>query len=148
MAVTFSQKLFDKICDRIVEGDSLRAICRDKGMPSYVTVFRWLSADEDEAGNDGPLRKQYMRAREASGDADADGVKDYGEQAAKGLIDPAAARVAIDALKWSAGKRKPKVYGDKLDITSDGNPLNSMTDDQLIARISTLQASLNGHDGG
>lgn len=148
MAVTFSQEIFDRICDRIVEGESLRAICRDDDMPNYVTVFRWLGADEDEAGNDGPLRKQYARAREASGDADADGVKDYGEQAAKGLIDPAAARVAIDALKWSAGKRKPKVYGDKLDVTTDGNPLSTMADEQLLSRAAAIQAALKSNDGG
>ena len=37
------------------------------------------------------------------------------------------ARVAIDAYKWSAGKKKPKKYGDKLDLTSDGEAINTPT---------------------
>jgi hypothetical protein len=31
-----------------------------------------------------------------------------------------AARAAIDALKWTAGKRQPKKYGDKLDLDING----------------------------
>jgi hypothetical protein len=40
-----------------------------------------------------------------------------------GLLDPQAARVAISAYQWRASKLKPKKYGDKLDVTTDGQPL-------------------------
>ena len=33
-----------------------------------------------------------------------------------GEVDPAVARVAIDAYKWSSGKKKPKKYGDMIKI--------------------------------
>ncbi len=44
-----------------------------------------------------------------------------------GKLDPNAARVAIDAYKWAAGKRKPKVYGDKVAIggASDLPPIQT-----------------------
>ena len=38
-----------------------------------------------------------------------------------GKITPEQARVAIDSLKWSAGKRKPKVYGDRIQSDIDMN---------------------------
>lgn len=38
----YSNVLADKICSRIAEGESLRAICLGKGMPSKATVMRWL----------------------------------------------------------------------------------------------------------
>jgi hypothetical protein len=53
----------------------------------------------------------YVRAREEQANAYADEIVDITKEAG---IDPATARMRIDALKWIAGKRKPKVYGDKL----------------------------------
>ena len=43
-------------------------------------------------------------------------ISDIRDQLLNGEITPEMARVAIDACKWSAGKRQPKKYGDKLDI--------------------------------
>lgn len=109
----FSQELFDTICERIADGESLRGICRDTDMPVTSTVMKWVDRSAE-------LAEQYTRAREASADADADGVKDIANRVLAGEFDPNAARVAIDALKWSAGKRQPKKYGDKLDLNHGG----------------------------
>lgn len=115
----FSQGLFDTICERIADGESLRAICRDADMPSTTSVTRWLLNSED-------LSAQYARARTASADADADAVSDVGWRTLAGEFDPQAARVLIDALKWSAGKRQPKKYGDKLDVTTGGKAIEGI----------------------
>ena len=77
-----------------------------------------LDATEDPAGTPWEFRQQYAHAREAQGDIYADCVVDTAMDA---TIDPAVARVRIDALKWAAGKRKPKVYGDKV-MTEHGGP--------------------------
>jgi hypothetical protein len=65
------------------------------------------------------LRDNYARAREAQADADADAIADIRNGMLTGQYTPEQARVAIDSLKWSAGKRKPKVYGDKLQVDQD-----------------------------
>jgi hypothetical protein len=31
------------ICNRLADGESLRAICSDAGMPSRATIFRWIA---------------------------------------------------------------------------------------------------------
>lgn len=125
----YSEGLANTICDRIACGESLASICRDDGMPDYKTVIRWLREKDD-------FRDNYTRAREDQADADADSVQDIGRRVLTGELDPQAARVAIDALKWAAGKRKPKKYGDKLDLNHSGsltvNPTD-LTDDQLAA---------------
>lgn len=116
---SFTTEIGDLICDRISDGESLRKICEINAMPSRATVFRWLANDENVA-----FRDQYARAREASADADADDISHYAREAAAGRIEAAQARAAIDGLKWSAGKRQPKKYGDKLDLdhsSSDGS---------------------------
>lgn len=109
----FTQEIADVICERLIDGESLRRICQDADMPTKTTALRWVS---DVAS----FTDQYARARELSGESDAEDVAHYARQAAEGKIDPAAARAAIDGLKWSAGKRQPKKYGDKLDLTHGG----------------------------
>ena len=51
-------------------------------------------------------------------------------------LDASQARVALDGVKWEAGKRKPKVYGDKLDLNHSGkiDTARELSDDEL-ARI-------------
>ncbi len=118
-------EIFDRICERLAEGESLRSICRDEGMPGMSTIFRFLRDEANESA-----RQQYARAREDQADTDADKISEHADMVAAGLIDPQAARVAIDAWKWSAGKRKPKVYGDKLDLNHGGGlTINLASDD-------------------
>ena len=105
---SFAQSTADEICERIASGESLRAICGDARMPGLTTVLRWLANDEYES-----FRTQYARAREQQADADADRISQLATETLEGKHDPAAARVALDALKWSAGKRNPKKYGDR-----------------------------------
>ena len=110
--------IFDDIINNIIDGKSVRSILSRKNMPTFVTLLKWIEEDESKM-------KQYARAKEESGDTDADNVNSIAERVLSGEIDPQAARVAIDAYKWSAGKKKPKKYGDKLDITSKDEKLQN-----------------------
>jgi hypothetical protein len=49
------------ICDRLVDGEGLRAICGDPAMPDRATVERWLARYEE-------FRKEYASAREEQAD--------------------------------------------------------------------------------
>ncbi len=129
---TFTQETADAICARMAEGETLRQICRDEGMPEQRTVFRWLEASE-------AFRQQYARAREALMDTFADEIIDIAEDGRNdweerenhrtgetyiALNHEAVARSAqrIDARKWLMAKCAPKKYGDKQQInaTVDG----------------------------
>lgn len=39
--VGYRQHIADEICRRIACGETLRAICRDPGMPDFQSVYRW-----------------------------------------------------------------------------------------------------------
>ncbi len=52
----FTPQITDRICERLMDGDSLRRICADRNMPDKSQVFRWLSQNE-------AFRDQYARAR-------------------------------------------------------------------------------------
>src|SRR4029077_17916316 len=47
----------DTICERLVDGESLRAICADPAMPARATVFRWLARNQE-------FRRSYALARQ------------------------------------------------------------------------------------
>lgn len=111
---SFTQEAADEICERLIDGESLRAICEEERMPAKSTVMKWLAN-----GAFPQFVDQYTRAREAAGDTDADDIAHFARQAARGEIEPAAATAAINGLKWTAGKRQPKKYGDKLALGGD-----------------------------
>jgi hypothetical protein len=98
----------DFICEQLIEGKSLRSVCRDEGMPAQSTICRWLASNET-------FRKQYAHARELQADTIFDEVLDIADEKAD---DVNRSRLRVDARKWMAGKLRPKVYGDKLDLNA------------------------------
>lgn len=109
------------VCGRIAEGDSLRKVCSEDGMPARSLVHEWLISDTDFAD-------QYTRAREAQADTLFDEIleiaddgrndtytaEDGSERTDQEVI--ARSRLRVDARKWMAGKLRPKKYGDKTEI--------------------------------
>lgn len=124
---TYSQETADIICERLANGESLRAICLDEDFPNKSTVFRWLAASEE-------FRDQYARARESQADALFDEIlhiadtPETGERVKvteDGKTETTREdmlghrRLQIDARKWIASKLQPKKYGDKLELAGD-----------------------------
>lgn len=128
----FTQETADAICERIADGESLRAICRDDSMPSRMSVFRWLNDPERES-----FRNQYARAREEQAEFYAESIVEISDETSveatyKGdevVLDLSSAAIArnrlrVDARKWYASKLAPKKFGDKLELAGDpANPL-------------------------
>jgi hypothetical protein len=119
-----------ELLERIADGESLRAICRDDHMPDKATVFRWLADDAD-------LRDQYARARETQADSIFDEIIEIADDARNDWMERQGpdgqgvgwqlngdhvqrSRLRIDARTWMAGKLRPKVYGDKVEHEHKG----------------------------
>lgn len=137
----------DGFCDKYIDGQSLRHIAREMDI-SPSSILNWLEAD---AGR----QERYQRAREECAEAMASEVIQIAEEPipsnAFGSLDGAAVqdkRLRIDARKWVAQKLKPRVYGEKLDLTSGGNPLQNMTEQQIDARLQMLLAKAAVKSGG
>lgn len=128
VASSFTDEIATTICEGLADGRSLRSICVEEGMPNQATVFRWL-ADERYAA----FREQYARAREAQADAIFDEILDIADDGTNDWMERhddeggnigwkengealQRSRLRVDARKWMAGKLRPKVYGEKLDI--------------------------------
>lgn len=110
----FTQALADSICARLSNGETLRAICRDEGMPRESTVRAWALDDV------GGFYAHYARAREIG----YAGLADELAEIADGTGDPARDRLRVDTRKWLLSKALPKVYGDKVEHTGpNGGPI-------------------------
>lgn len=143
----YSKEIADKLCMGIAEGKSLAELCRTYKL-AYSTVIQWLRAHQD-------FQRDYARAREDQADADADAVGDIAARVLRGELDPQAARVAIDAYKWAAGKRKPKVYGDRVvqeHSGPGGGPIQTVSltnvSDEELAKLESILNRVSGAASG
>lgn len=123
-------EVFNTICDELEKGFSLRSILRRENMPSSRTFFKWIDEDADKV-------KQYERSVELRSEllfdeiieiADKQG-EDVGEdEQGNKVINHNIVqrnRLQIDARKWALSKMLPKKFGDKTDITSGGEKINT-----------------------
>jgi hypothetical protein len=116
--VEFSQETFDRICELMAEGQSLRAICKGDGMPNKRTVLRWIERDDK-------LRLQYSEAQNLRAEHYFDEIIDIADSRS----DPQKTRVQIDARKWVLARMNPKKYGDRMTnehVGGDGNPISML----------------------
>lgn len=120
----YNSEIAALLCARIAEGHSLRSICLLDDMPSLQTHFVWLSKHPE-------FVDQYTKAKVESGHADADKIERIAERVLDGEVDANAARVAIDAYKWTASKKVPKKYGAVVTNVNLNHDMTDMSDEEL-----------------
>ena len=153
----FSQSAADRICDLLMDGQSLRSICKSDDLPSMRTVFKWLGQNEAFA-------QQYTRARDIHADAVFEEIREISDTPVLGVktvSKPTGTettegdmiehrRLQIDARKWLLGKMAPKKYGDKSQIEHSGSvgfDLSNVADGDLrqLERILAASSSAVGN---
>lgn len=123
---TYNEHIAQVICIRIAEGESLREIVKDAGMPDRSTVYDWLLRHPSFADH-------YARAREEQADTLADEIIAIADEQPEiiAVTDKKTGALIehkldgaflqwqknrIDARKWTAMKLKPKKYGDRMAV--------------------------------
>ncbi len=106
---------------------------KEKGMPSYKTVFNWLNPNSDYHDED--FLHNYACASEIRSEKEFEEILDiaddqeddiYLDKDGKECVNHNVinrSRLRVDARKWRLGKMQPKKYGDKLDLTSGNKPI-------------------------
>lgn len=129
------------IINGLSEGKSLKSILdNSKELPTRATVYNWLNSNH--VNYDESFLNNYVRAREESADIDAEKIQELAEKTLDGTYESSAARVALDAYKWSAGKKQPKKYGDRLELDVKETP---MTPEERNKEIARLKEKLNAN---
>ena len=130
----------EAICLRLAQGESLRAICRDDGMPATSTVLLWVIKHPK-------FSEQYTRAREAQADTLVDEILEISDDGSNDWMERKSddgqaigwslngehvqrSRLRVDSRKWFASKVLPKKYGDRVQAEvsgPDGKPVETIT---------------------
>jgi len=141
-----------EVCERLSQGESLRAICEDPAMPSHQTVYRWAAVQPT-------FRTAYARAREAQMEGWADDIveiaddatNDYIERIGKDgeverVFDPEAvqrSKLRMDARKWLMSKLAGARFGDKLDVNLNATAeVAALSDEELERRTQARLVAL------
>jgi hypothetical protein len=135
----YSEAIALEVCAGIAAGGSLRSICKRPGMPAIRTVTAWQAQY--------PLFAQQLdRARVARADSRIERISELSRAVEAGQIDPNAARVAIDAEKWLAGREHFAKWGDRqaLAIANIPSPAetaqaNTSERDEFFAKLRRLR---------
>lgn len=146
--LSYTPELANAICEQLAACGSLRAVCRQDGMPNRTTIMRWVVDDIDG------FAAKYARAKDLGIDefveetleiAD-DGSNDWMVTERGPQVDSehiARSKVRIETRRWLAERMAPKRYGVKqgLELTGkDGAPLAVVDETAKAARVAQLLA--------
>ncbi|MCI0268244.1 UNVERIFIED_ASMBLY: DNA packaging protein [Cronobacter sakazakii] len=143
----YTEELAEIICLRLAEGESLRSVCRDEGMPSKQAVLRWLARNES-------FRAQYVRAKEEGAEAIAEELFDIADDGSNDWMEKLdkdgeaigyqlngehvqRSKLRIDTRKWYLSKILPKKYGDRIQH-DQSITFNNLSDEELDKKLQEL----------
>ena len=133
----YTREISDTICARMSEGKSVRAICRDPGMPSEGTVRGWAVRDVDGFGD------RYRSARQMLLEYWADQIVDIADD---GELDPRDRQIRTAVRQWLMSKLAPRRYGDRVQIGGDPeSPLQIMHREVSLSDLSKAQLDALQH---
>lgn len=125
----YTDELADNICLLTATSNrGLSSICEELGI-CQDTARDWMEKHEY-------FSVKYARAKQRQATFLAEEIIAIADNVSNDILDGAMgpqgnnaavsrAKVQIDARKWIASKLMPKVFGDKIDVTSDGNELKT-----------------------
>lgn len=121
------EKIITKVCDRVANGEALRTILAEKNMIDKNTFYIWIDADPSKS-------EQYARSCAERAESMFEDILNIADNQEEDTIvvngvemvnhnSINRARLRVDARKWALSKLMPKKYGDKVDITTDGDAI-------------------------
>ena len=123
-------EMFNEIMELLEKGDSLSDVLKqNKKYPSRPTFYKYMKDDETRLN-------KYARACNMRADFLFDQILEIADKQGKDveitkdgieIINHNVVnrnRLQIDSRKWVLSKMNPKKYGDKMDVTSDGEQIS------------------------
>ena len=137
---TYTPEIGREICERMADGESLRAICRDAHMPGESTVRGWVLDGKEAEDERHGFSAQYARAEQLRAMRWADEIVDIADDGRNDFTQREGdggevsnhehinrSRLRVDSRKWLLSKVLPKVYGDKMKVGAEDGGSVSFT---------------------
>lgn len=107
------------ICEEIATGGNIMSVLENNSkFPSWSTFRRWKRNHEE-------LRTLYINSQQDKAEALEKEMDDYRSMLLAKEIDASTYNTLVQTLKWKMSKYYSKMYGDKTDITSGGEKLQT-----------------------
>jgi hypothetical protein len=104
----YSEAIASAICRLVREGEYLKSICQQDGMPSLNTVYHWRQDNQ-------AFSRRYAIAREFHAETLADKIRETVDGAEGCTLEEIQARrLKFDGYRYLAGRYFPRMFGDKL----------------------------------
>lgn len=110
----YTDELAATICERLVEGESLRAVCRDDAMPSISAVMMWIAKYPQ-------FLEQYTRATDERASGMFEDMLDISDEVKADPAEVSKAKLRVETRKWALSRMNPKKYGDKIQQEHSGS---------------------------
>ena len=121
-----------EICKRVAMGEHIKAVLDSSdSYPDYSTWCNW-KRDKQE------LFDLYTKAIQDKAEMVTFEINQTMQDMRDGVVEAPVGRILIDTLKWYASKFYPRMFGDKLDVTTDGDKINQtnvVVSDELAKKI-------------
>lgn len=102
-AVEITDEQIEVVIARLADGLTLKQSCK-KSKFSYTNIIRRIGDNPALKQLHARAREEYVRSR----------VQDMHDIAKNPKIEPARARLMMDAIKWEAARVLPKEFGDRV----------------------------------
>lgn len=120
----YNFELCKKICDEVANGENIISVLKESSYPSWSTFRRWKNENDE-------LRTLYVNSQQDKGIALESEIDDVMQSLKAGEMEASVGNVLIQTLKWKMAKFYPKMFGDKVDVTTDGEKISQVTIFQL-----------------
>lgn len=115
-AIQFNEGIAEEICDKLIEGKTLTAICKEEYMPGMTTIHKWARRNDIFA-------EQMDQALRLSAYANLDRVQELSEGEEMDTdTDIKRAQMQQSALKWLTEKKNPERFGPSMKVKNEGGP--------------------------
>ena len=109
-----------EICNELAEGQNIKRILDSKdNYPDWTTFRRWKNNNEE-------LRTLYINSQQDKAIALENELDDLRDMLTIKAIDSSTYNVLASTIKWKMAKFYPKVFGDKVDVTSDNKAIQTL----------------------
>lgn len=115
----YDYELCKEVCEQVANGLNIKTVLNSNDKyPSFQSWCNWKREHNE-------LFDLYTRSIQDKAESVDEEIDNIMTDIREGKIEAPAGRILIDTLKWKAGKYYPKMFGDKVDLTSGGEKITT-----------------------
>lgn len=134
----YDYQLCVEICEKVSLGENIKQILESdpKRYPTFPTFCKWKRENQE-------LFNLYINCHQDKAVAMEQEMDLYKDMLLRKEIDPSTYNVLVQTLKWKMAKFYPKVFGDKLDLTSKDEKIESKDPLELLKEYVAINKQAN-----